>query len=131
MLKSRHIIRGSIIGLASVALLQACSRNNNETPSTTSTVAELIQPLAQVERTADGVVRTLPEGPAKKVRLQVMADNIILVTAIPGDSFSVIPPSIPVAAQPTTTLIFTTDPPDIQLVLNHHAMSAAEYLADG
>src|SRR5690554_6443136 len=100
MLKTRHIIRGCIIGLASVALLQACSRNNNETPSTTSTVAEHIQPLAQVERTADGVVLTLPEGPAKKVRLQVMADNIIRVTAIPGDSFSVIPPSIQVVAQP-------------------------------
>src|SRR5690606_14117377 len=111
MLKTRHIIRVCIIARASAALLQACSRNNNETPSTTSTVAEHIKPLAQVKRTADGVVLTPPQETAKKVRLQVMADNIIRVTPIPGDSFSVIPPSIPVVAQPTTNLPFTTDQP--------------------
>ena len=50
MLTTRHFIKSCVIGLASVALLQACSKNGNETNPTTSAETEQVQSLAQVER---------------------------------------------------------------------------------
>ena len=77
MLTTGHFIKGCVIVLTSIALLQACSKHGNETHPNASAKTEQVQSLAQVERVADGVILTLPDGPAKKVRLQVMADNII------------------------------------------------------
>ena len=131
MLTTRHFIKSCVIGLASLALLQACSKNGNETNPTTSAETVQVQSLAQVERVADGVILTLADGPAKKVRLQVMADNIIRVTAVPGESFAVVPPSIQVVAQPTTNLPFTTDQQGNNLILKTDAMTAEVSLSNG
>ena len=51
-----------------------------------------------VERTADGVIVTPAEGPAARVRLQVVNDRIIRVTAVPDETFDV-PPSLQVLAE--------------------------------
>ena len=51
------------------------------------------------EKTADGVIVTPASGPAKKVRLQVMGERVIHVTATPTDSLDV-PPSLMVTAKP-------------------------------
>jgi alpha-D-xyloside xylohydrolase len=51
-----------------------------------------------VERTADGVIITPAEGPAARVRLQVMNERIIRVTAIPTETFDV-PSSLQVVAR--------------------------------
>jgi alpha-D-xyloside xylohydrolase len=50
-----------------------------------------------VETIADGVIVTPAEGPAARVRLQVMNERIIRVTAIPGETFDV-PASLQVVA---------------------------------
>jgi alpha-D-xyloside xylohydrolase len=55
-----------------------------------------------VEQTADGVIVTPVEGPAARVRLQVINDRIIRVTAIPGATFD-LPPSLQVVAMPGRT----------------------------
>jgi alpha-D-xyloside xylohydrolase len=52
-----------------------------------------------VETTEDGVIITPAEGPAARVRLQVMNERIIRLTAIPGETFDV-PASLQVVAEP-------------------------------
>jgi alpha-D-xyloside xylohydrolase len=52
-----------------------------------------------VGRTADGIIVTPAEGPAARIRLQVMNDRIIRVTAIPGTRFD-LPASLQVVATP-------------------------------
>jgi len=52
---------------------------------------------AAVERTADGVIVTPAEGPAARVRLQVINERIIRVTATPNETFD-IPASLQVVA---------------------------------
>ena len=51
------------------------------------------------EKTADGVVVTPASGPAKRVRLQVMGDRIIHVTAAPDSNLD-LPTSLMVIAKP-------------------------------
>ncbi len=55
------------------------------------------EPGPAVQTIADGVVVTPQEGPAARVRLQVVNERIIRVTAIPGDTFD-LPPSLQVVA---------------------------------
>jgi alpha-D-xyloside xylohydrolase len=52
------------------------------------------------EQTADGVVITPVSGPAQKVRLQVMNEHVVRVTATPTDSFD-LPASVMVVAAPS------------------------------
>ena len=56
-LSKKAVITHCIIGMASVALLQACSKQSgNETASSSTATAEQTKALAQVEKTVDGVV---------------------------------------------------------------------------
>jgi alpha-D-xyloside xylohydrolase len=54
---------------------------------------------SRIQNTADGVVVIPRSGTAKRVRLEVMGDRLIHVTAIPGDRFD-LPRSLQVIARP-------------------------------
>ncbi|MDG2529114.1 TIM-barrel domain-containing protein [Caulobacter endophyticus] len=81
------------------------------------------------EKTADGVVVTPASGPAKKVRLQVMGERIIHVTASPTDTFDA-PPSLMVTAKPVTGG-FTVDEKGGVLTLKTAKATAQVSLKDG
>jgi alpha-D-xyloside xylohydrolase len=63
------------------------------------------------EKTADGVIVTPTEGPAKRVRLQVMSDRIVRVTAVPVESLQ-LPESLMVAAKPASGVQFNVESAD-------------------
>ncbi|MBO9543756.1 TIM-barrel domain-containing protein [Caulobacter sp.] len=81
------------------------------------------------EKTADGVVVTPASGPAKKVRLQVMNDRTIRVTASPTDSIDA-PQSLMVIAQPKTSG-FTVSEAAGKVVLKAGKATAEVTLKDG
>lgn len=81
------------------------------------------------EKTADGVVVTPASGPAKKVRLQVMSDRAIRVTASPTETISV-PPSLQVIAAPKTSG-FTVEKVGDKVVLKAGKATAEVTLATG
>lgn len=81
------------------------------------------------EKTADGVVVTPASGPAKKVRLQVMSDRAIRVTASPTETISV-PPSLQVIAAPKTGG-FTVEQVGGKVVLKAGKATAEVTLATG
>jgi len=58
------------------------------------------------QQTADGVVLQPATGPAKRVRLQVMSDRIVRVTAVPTGSLD-LPGSLMVTARPAPNATFT------------------------
>lgn len=64
-------------------------------------VAAAVQ-AQDVRRTADGVIVTPAEGPARHVRLRVMGPRVIHVTATPDADFDSIPDSLMVTAAPVT-----------------------------
>ena len=130
MLMAKNRIKQCIMGVAAVTLLQACSKST-EPESTVATAAAQVQTLAQVERTAEGVIITLPKGEVKKVRLQVMSEKIIRVTALPGDDFGVVPSSIQVVAQPAVDTPFTVESHGDKLSLKTAQVSAEVSLLDG
>lgn len=70
-----------LAGLLAVALLSACGKS---TPEQTATPASATQ--AKFQSLADGVIVDV-EGAAKRVRLEVVGDRIIHVTAIPAGGF--------------------------------------------
>ena len=80
------------------------------------------------EKTADGVIVTPASGPAKKVRLQVMGERVIHVTATPTDSLDV-PASLMVIAKPGGA--FTVSEAGGKVVVKAGKASAEVSLADG
>jgi alpha-D-xyloside xylohydrolase len=81
------------------------------------------------EKTADGVVVTPASGPAKKIRLQVMNDRTIHVTASPTEAIDV-PPSLQVVAPPKTSG-FTVEQAAGKVVLKAGKATAEVALATG
>lgn len=81
------------------------------------------------EKTADGVIVTPASGPAKKVRLQVMSDRAIRVTASPTDTIDA-PQSLMVIAQPKTSG-FTVTEAGGKVVLKAGKATAEVVLATG
>lgn len=130
MLSAKQILKHCVIGMASVALLQGCSKSSEESANS-QTATEQVKSLAQFEKTADGVVVTLAEGAIKKVRLQVMSEKIIRVTALPGVDFGVMPESIQVIAKPATNVEFTLEQSGNNLVLKTAQVTANLSLIDG
>lgn len=131
-LSKKAVITHCVIGMASVALLQACSKQSgSETTSATPAPAQQVKALTQVEKTADGVVLTLAEGQVKKVRLQVINEKIIRVTALPGTDFNVVPESIQVVAKPAANVQFTTGQTEDSLVLKTAQVTAEVSLTYG
>ena len=81
------------------------------------------------EKTADGVIVTPASGPAKKVRLQVMGDRAIRVTASPTGTIDA-PQSLMVIAQPKTSG-FTVTESGGKVVLKAGKATAEVTLKDG
>ena len=84
---------------------------------------------AGFEKTADGVVVTPASGPAKKVRLQVMSDRVIHVTATATDSLDT-PASLMVTAAPKTSG-FTVESVGGKVVVKAGKATAEVALSDG
>jgi alpha-D-xyloside xylohydrolase len=80
------------------------------------------------EKTPDGVIVTPASGPAKKVRLQVMGERILHVTATPTDSLDT-PPSLMVTARPGGA--FTVEEAGGKVVVKAGKASAEVSLANG
>lgn len=76
-----------------------------------------------VERIAGGIIVTPASGPARRVRLQVMSDRIIRVTATPTDRLE-LPESLMVKAAPTTSGF------DVQTTAETVTLKTAELRAD-
>ncbi len=81
-------------------------------------------------KTADGVVVTPAQGPAKRVQLQVMSDRIVRVTAIPVESL-LLPESLAVVAKPASDVKFTVDSAGGKVVLKTAQVTAEVTLATG
>ncbi len=131
-LSKQAVIRHCVLGMASVALLQACSKQfGNESTPANQVPAQQAKALTQVEKTADGVILTLAEGQVKKVRLQVINEKIIRVTALPGTDFNVLPESIQVVAKPAGNVQFTTELTDANVIVKTAQVTAEVSLANG
>ncbi len=77
----------------------------------TVAVAGCAKKLDNFEKTGDGVIVTPASGPAKRVRLQVMSDRVVRVTAVPAESLE-LPESLAVIAKAAGDVKFdvaTTD----------------------
>jgi alpha-D-xyloside xylohydrolase len=123
-------LRHCVIGVIAIALLQGCSKQRASETTVTAAI-EQVSALAHVERTADGVTLTLVEGIVKKVRLQVMSEKIIRVTALPSTDFGVLPESIQVVAKPAARVAFTTEQVGETLQLSTAQLTAEVSLIDG
>jgi alpha-D-xyloside xylohydrolase len=82
------------------------------------------------QRTADGIVVTPAAGPAKRVRLQVMSDRIIHVTATPAADTKV-PASLMVVAKPQPPAALKVEQAPGRVILKAGRASAEVSLADG
>jgi alpha-D-xyloside xylohydrolase len=82
------------------------------------------------EKTADGVIVTPEQGPAKRVRLQVMSDRIVRVTAVPVASLQ-LPDSLMVVAKPASDVKFTVVRTGDKLVLKTPMVTAEVSLPTG
>ncbi len=83
-----------------------------------------------MQQTADGVIVTPGEGPAKKVRLQVINDKVVRVTAIPHENLESLPASLMVTAQPAGGA-FSVEKKDGKALLQTAAVTAQVALDTG
>ena len=81
------------------------------------------------EKTPDGVIVTPAQGSAKRVRLQVMSDRIVRVTAVPTESLST-PASLMVVAKPAAAG-FTVEDAASVVKLRTPKLQAQVSLANG
>lgn len=82
------------------------------------------------EETADGVIVTPAAGPAGRVRLQVMSDDIVRVTAVPGEELS-LPESLMVTAKPAADGGFTVTASEGDVLLETPEVTARVALDTG
>ena len=82
------------------------------------------------EKTADGIIVTPAQGPAKRVRLQVVSDRIVRVTAVPGESLQ-LPESLMVVAKPAADVKFSVARAGDKVVLKTARVTAEVALATG
>lgn len=64
---------------------------------------------ADFQQTADGLIVTPEKGAARKVRLQVVSDKIIRVTAVPHENLEAVPASLMVTARPEGAAFSVTE----------------------
>lgn len=102
-----------LIALALFPALYACDANQ-----------------AKWEETPQGAVVTLPAGDFKKIRLQVIDEEIIRVTATPQDNFNNLPDTLMVTAQPKE-IAFSITESNGELIVKTAQMSAEISLASG
>ena len=125
-------LRHCILGVAALALVQGCSKQSDtEVTAENTAPVNQIESIPQVDVTSDGVILALDNSDVKKVRLQVVSEKIIRVTALPGDDFSVLPESIQVVAHTQGKVPFTTQHDNDTLQLQTSQLTAELSLKDG
>jgi alpha-D-xyloside xylohydrolase len=82
------------------------------------------------QQQADGIVVTPQSGPARRVRLQVISDRIVRVTAVPVESLD-LPASLAVVAKPATDSKFTVSFAEGNATLQTAQLSARISLESG
>lgn len=92
----------ALAGAALLPMLYACGPSGSAGVATPD-VAGQEETLKNWEKTTDGVIVTLQGSSAKKVRLQVMNDQIVRVTATPQTHFNNLPDTLMVVAEPVKT----------------------------
>jgi alpha-D-xyloside xylohydrolase len=107
--EQKNLFKPGLVLLLSL-LLQACGSN--------------------FEQTADGLIVTPEQGPAKKVRLQIMSDKIIRVTAVPHDRLDTLPTSLMVTTWPETVKFSVTEK-DGKVLLQTETVTAEVALDTG
>ena len=114
---------------ALLALVGACSTQNSLL-SMFNGKSEKAEPAPTWQKTDHGVVVTPTNGTAKKVRLEVMTDSIIRVTATPTDSLD-LPKSLIVDAAPAADAKFDVTVAGDTLTLKTAKVSAEVSLSTG
>ena len=115
-------LKGACIALTvlSASFITGCEQGN---------VTEQVVPAGNFQKVAQGIVVNPAQGQAKVVRLQVMADDIIRVTALPHSDFSSVADSLMVVAEPDAT--FSTQTKGSTVVLSTDALTAEVSLLNG
>src|SRR5581483_9114622 len=85
-----HLIRSALLTFSALCLISPGAAHASE----------------PYQKTPDGIVVYPAAGPAKRVRLQVMSDRVIRVTAVPTQALD-LPKSLMVTATPTGNVPFT------------------------
>jgi len=113
-------VRCLMASLALVSLaIAGCVTSNQKGPS-----------AAAYERLDDGIVVTPVTGPAKRVRLQVMSDRIVRVTAVPSESLE-LPASLMVTMRPSREARFEVEQSERAVTLRTRELQAEVALQDG
>ena len=115
MRQSAKVLR-MLPGLMVLPWLFACNAEQAEPPAP-------VEKAAAWQATADGLVVDIDREGFNTLRLQVVDEAIVRVTATPGDDFSNLPDTLMVAAQPSGAG-FTTESTDDSVVLKTAALSA-------
>jgi alpha-D-xyloside xylohydrolase len=82
------------------------------------------------QRQSDGLIVTPRSGPARRVRLQLISERIVRVTAVPVDSL-VLPASLAVTVPSSSAIEFKLDAQDDQITLKTARLSARVSLENG
>lgn len=109
MLNTKKAVQPLFAALFAACLLSACNNNSGRTETEVSAQQQEDLQKASVQKDRYGVTVTLAareqvdseavQNPVKKVRLQVVADNIIRVTATPQSTFDNLPDYLMVVEQ--------------------------------
>ena len=120
--------KGLALRLALMALpltwLTACSE-----PATTTASEVAVKQLGSFQPTEHGVLIQLPQQHTQLLRLEVMSERIIRVTALPHNQLSAVGKSLVVTAQPQGQ--FTVEQQGEQLLLKTSQLTAVASLLDG
>ena len=125
---------------ALLALVGACSTASNVASGVSGAASDVwsmfsskpkdVAAAPNWQKTADGVVIAPTSSQARKVRLQVMTDSIIRVTAAPTDSLD-LPKSLMVVAEPVNNVRFDVSVQGDTLTLRTAKTTAEVSLASG
>ncbi|KKL56701.1 hypothetical protein LCGC14_2242790, partial [marine sediment metagenome] len=128
-----HLGQRFAMGLLPLALLQGCGQELSANTEASATAAQ--SALASVQQVDNGVIVSFAKqaaSEAKSVRLQVVKDDIIRVTSIAHDDFSVLPKSIMLTDDALSSPAkFTTTRQGNKLLLKTAKVSAEISLIDG
>lgn len=108
-----------------LAFLQACSPAATDQAAT----AGVVKQLGSYQSTEHGVIIQLPQQQTQLLRLEVMSDRIIRVTALPHIKLTAVANSLMVTAKPQGK--FTVEQQGEQLLLKTSQLTAVVSLVDG
>lgn len=125
-MKTKHSL-GLKFALAAIplAFLQACGPSSTEK----NTAASAVKQLASFQTTEHGVLINPVNQQTKLLRLEVMSDAIIRVTALPHDKLTSLTDSLVVTASPVGN--FTVEQQGEQVLVKTSQVTAVASLIDG